>query len=82
MVTVAVEPKEIAFTWNKNGKTGTGRKLECLLVSDDSIQYCEGIYRRQGKEPKATQDFDAMKQKFQKGIIWNISKVSLAKRAK
>ena len=81
MVAIAMEPKEVTFTWNKNGKSGTGRKLECLLVSDDSTQYCEGLCRRQGKEPKANQDFDAMKQKFQKGTIWKISKVSLAKQA-
>ena len=65
MVAIAIEPKEVTFTWNKNGKSGSGRKLEGMLVLDDSTRYCEGIYRRQGKEPEATQDFDAMQRKFQ-----------------
>ena len=58
-----------------------GRKLELVMVSQDSTQYCQRIYIRAGKEPKATQDFEAAKKKFKKGTIWNVSKVSLAKQA-
>ena len=80
MVKVAMEPCDLTYSWTKNNKTNNGRKLEFVLVSDDATKYCQGLYQRRGKEPKATEDFEAAKRKFHKGTIWKVSKVSLAKQ--
>ena len=64
MVKVAMQPCDLTYSWTKNNKTNNGRKLEFVLVSDDATMYCQGVYQRRGKEPKATQDFEAAKQKF------------------
>ena len=80
MVKVAMEPCEVTYSWTKANRTNTGRKLEFVLVSDDATKYCQGVYQRRGKEPKATEDFEAAKRKFLKGTIWKVSKVSLAKQ--
>ena len=71
------QPKE--YTWTKGSSQGTGKKLECLLVSEDSTQYCLGRYTRKGPEPQATQNFKAAAEKFKKGSIWKATKISLAK---
>ena len=81
MLKVVMEPQQIDYTWSKGGKTNTGRKLEFVLVSEDSTKYCQGLYKRMGKEPKASQDVDAAKRKFQKGTVWKVSKVSFAKQS-
>jgi len=73
-------PREVTYNWSKNGKSGEGKKLLLLLVSEDATQYCEGSYRRIGKEPKATDDFKKAKDKFKQGTIWRVSKVSLMKQ--
>ena len=80
MLKVAMEPCDLTHTWTKNNKTNSGRKLEFVLVSEDSTKYCQGLYMRRGKEPKATEDIEAAKRKFLKGTIWKVSKVSLAKQ--
>ena len=81
MLKVAMDPQVIEYNWIKSGKTMEGRKLEFVLVSEDSTKYCQGLYKRMGKEPKASQEFDAAKTKFQKGTIWKVSKVSVAKQS-
>ena len=80
LVTVVMPPREVIYTWNMGGKSGQGKRLEYLLVSEDGAQYCEGSYKRIGKEPKATDDYNKAKQKFKKGTIWTVSKVSLTKQ--
>ena len=80
MVKVAMETCEVTCSWTKANRTNTGRKLEFVLVSADATKYCQGVYQRRGKEPKATQDSEATKRKFLKGTIWKVSKVSLAKQ--
>ena len=35
---------------------------------------------RIGKEPNATENFERAKKKFKRGIVWKVSKVSLAKQ--
>ena len=80
MLKVVHEPREIDYTWSKGSVSGTGRKLEYNLVSDDSSQYCEGIYKKVGKEPNATKNFEQAKNKFSRGTVWEVSKVSLAKQ--
>ena len=66
------------YQWTKNSTTNTGKKFECLLVSEDSTQYCLGLFKRKGKEPGATQNFNAAVAKFTKGSIWKVSKITLA----
>ena len=61
LVTCATPPQEVKYTWNKGAKSGEGRKLQFLLVSQDGTQYCEGCYKRSGKEPKATEQFNEAK---------------------
>ena len=80
LLTVVMPPKEVIYNWNKGGKSGEGKKLQYLLVSEDGAQYCEGSYRRIGKEPKATDDYNKAKQKFKKGTMWTVCKVSLTKQ--
>ena len=80
MLKLVNEPLETEYKWNTGDLSGTGRKLEYMLASPDSTQYCEGIFKKMGKEPKATQKFDEAKKRFQKGTIWKVSKVSLAKQ--
>ena len=80
LVTVVMPPQEVTYSWNKGGKSGEGKKLQYLLVSNDGAQYCEGSYKRMGKEPKATVDYNKAKEKFKKGTIWAVSKVSLTKQ--
>lgn len=77
LVTVVMPPREVTYNWNKGGKSGEGKKLQYLLVSQDGAQYCEGIYKRSGK---ATDDYKKAKAKFSKGTTWIVSKVSLTKQ--
>ena len=58
LVIVGTNPREVTYKWNKGGKSGEGKKLEFLLVSEDAAQYCEGIYKRIGKESQATDDYN------------------------
>ena len=51
------------------------------MVSEDSTQYCQAVLKRHGKEPTASQEFEAAKKKFLKGTIWKVSKVALAKQS-
>ena len=80
LVRVATEPEDSLYTWQKQGRSGKGRKFGLLLVSQDSEEYCKGTFKRMGKEPKATQDFNAAKEKFKKMTTWKMRKVSLAKQ--
>ena len=61
---------------DKGNKSGTGRKLEWLLVSEDSTEYCPGVYKKAGKEPQATKEFNEMKKSMTAGSIWKVSKVA------
>ena len=64
MLAVVSDPREAEYKWNKGEKSGAGRKLDYALASEDGTQYCEGLYKRVGKEPKATEDFEQAKKKF------------------
>ena len=75
LLTCTMAPQDIKYNWNKGGRSGEGRKLQWQLVSEDGTQYCEGSYTRRGKEPKATELFDAAKNKFKKCTTWAVSKV-------
>lgn len=80
MLQVTGDPKDTEYTWNKNGKSGKGRKLEIILVSEESSEYCLGVYRRLGKEPKATQDFEASKKSTSKEVSGKCLRCLLRKR--
>ena len=62
LVTVVMPPREVTYNWSKGGKSGTGKRLQYLLVSEDGAQYCEGSYKRCGREPTATAEFNTIKQ--------------------
>ena len=66
LVTCVMPPQEVTYTWNKGGRSGEGRKLQFLLVSQDGTQYCEGCYKKSGKEPKATEQFNEAKKNSRK----------------
>ena len=78
LLLVATEPRMEEYKWTKGNTTNDGKKFECLLVSEDSTQYCLGLFRRKGKEPGATREFNAAAAKFTKGSIWKASKTTLA----
>ena len=80
ILTVVNDAVESEYNWRKGTYSGTGRKLEYVLVSADVTQYCEGVYKRSGKEPKATENFDRAKSRFKRGTLWKVSKVCLAKQ--
>ena len=79
LLSIANVPRPVEYTWTKGSSKGTGKKLECLLVSEDSTQYCLGRYTRKGKEPEASTNWRAAVDKFKKGSIWKVTKISLAK---
>ena len=81
MLQIAGVPKDSEYEWAKGSKAGKGRKLVLLLVSEDSSKYCTGVYKRLGKEPKATDQFEAAKKKYTNGSIWKASKISFAKES-
>ena len=66
LLSVATHPRMEEYTYNKGTGKGSGKKFECLLVSDDSNTYCLGQFRRKGKEPAATNEFKAAMEKFKK----------------
>ena len=43
MLKLVNEPLETEYKWNKENISGHRRKLEYMLVSPDSTQYCEGL---------------------------------------
>ena len=61
MLTVVSDSKEEEYRWTKGSASGTGRKIEYVLVSKDITQYCQGIYKKTGKEPTATQKLEEAK---------------------
>ena len=79
LLSVVNVPRSVEYTWTKGSSSGTSKKLECLLVSEDSTQYCLGRYTRKGKEPVASQNFKAAEAKFKKGSVWKVKKITLVK---
>ena len=79
LLSVATAPRSEEYKWTKGTASGTGKKFECLLVSEDSSEYCLGLFRKRGKEPAATKEFTAAVAKFTKGSTWKVNKISLAK---
>ena len=69
MLSVATNPRSEDYTWSKGGAKGTGKKFECLLVSQDSTEYCLGLFRKRRKEPAATNDFNAALSRFEECSI-------------
>ena len=81
LLSVATHPRVEEYTYGKGtGKgKGKGKKFECLLVSDDSDAYCLGQFRKKGKEPAATNEFQATMEQFKRNSVWKVTKISLAK---
>ena len=82
VLSVASNPRTEVYSFDKGKGKGNGMKFECLLVSDNSEEYCLGQFRRKGKEPTATREFNAAADKFKKGTVWKVNKISLAKKDK
>ena len=78
LLSVVTAPRTDEYQWSRGNTTGSGKKFECLLVSEDSTEYCLGLFRRKGKEPGATKEFTAAAAKFTKGSIWKASRITLA----
>ncbi len=76
LICAVTDPMEIEYEWKKGTKKGTSKKIMTLFASEDSAVYCTGVYRKIGAEPRASQEFAAMKEKMKKGLTWKISKVS------
>ena len=68
---------EYEYTWQ--GAPRKTQKLECMLVAANG-SYCQGVIRSLnrggGVDPAA--ELKQMKQKFQDGTVWRMTKVSLA----
>ena len=79
-VTSATKPRAQDYTWTRESTTSSGKKLEVLLVSQDSTQYCLGQFTRKGKEPAATKAFNEATDRFKNGSVWRVDKISLAKK--
>ena len=69
--------KEVDYDYTWQGEHKKGKKVVMTLVSADSDQYCLGVIKKKGKEPKATQDFKTLKTKLATGTIWHTKKVTL-----
>ena len=77
MLRVCTPPEEQDFQYMLKSKQVTGKVFTCYFVSTDSSHYCLGKYKRRGKEPQASQEFLAAKEKFQDQTMWVVSHVSL-----
>lgn len=49
LLSVATAPRTEEYKWTKGTTSYTGKKFECLLVSEDSTEYCLGVFRKRGK---------------------------------
>ena len=79
LLSVATAPRSEENKWGKANASGTGKKFECLLVSEDSTESCLGVFRKRGKEPAATKEFIAALAKSKKGSTWKVNTITLAK---
>ena len=66
---------EYEYAWQ--GKPKQGCKVECLLMSSDSTEYCRGVIKAV-KGDKA--ELKRQQDKFGNGTVWTIAKVAMAKR--
>ena len=63
-----------------------GRQIWCwckayiTTISEDSTQYCEGLYKKAGGKPKSTDNFKQAQTEHKNGTIWKVSQVSLAQQ--
>ena len=80
LLSVATVPRSEEYKWSKGNVSGTSKKFECLLVSEDSSLYCMGLFRKRGRDPGATNEFNAAVNKFNKGTTWKVNKITLAKQ--
>ena len=82
LLSVASDPRTEVYSFSKGKGKSEGMKFECLLVSEDSEDYCLCQFKRKGKEPAATREFNAAADKFKKGTVWKVNNISLAKKDK
>ena len=77
LLTICGDLREVEYVYTWRGETKTGKKVVATLVSADSDQYCLGMIKKKGKDPKASQDLTRMMEKFATGTIWHMTKISL-----
>ena len=63
---VATEPHEEEYTYKLKGESRTGKTFSITLVSEDASQYCSGKFQRRGKEPAASEAFNAAKKNLRR----------------
>ena len=69
---------EYEYVWQSKPKKG--QKLECLLVAADG-SYCQGVVKaraRSGGGADLAAELKQMKEKFQNGTMWGMTKVTIA----
>ena len=67
VLSVASNPRTEVYSFDKGTGKGNGMKFECLLVSDNSEEYCLGQFRRKGKEPRRHEGVQRSGRTIQKG---------------
>ena len=82
LLSVASDPRTEVYSFSKGNGKSEGMKFECILVSDNSQEYCLCQFKRKSKEPAATRDFNAAADNFKKGTVWKVNNISLAKKDK
>ena len=73
-----VGPKVVEYTYHWQGQTRQGKKLECILLSEDSNSYCMGLVKRHGSNAAAEQNFNNFVTKFREDTVWSMSRITLA----
>ena len=72
-----VQPRVIQYNYNWQGQERQGKRLECILLSEDSDSYCMGMVKRTGTADAAERNFKQLVEKFNENSIWNMSRITL-----
>ena len=59
-------PQVIEYSYIANSKPKTGQKIEYILVSQDSDEYCIGVLKRRSDQDK---QYEKLTEKFKAGTI-------------
>jgi hypothetical protein len=72
-----VQSPVIQYNYNWQGQERQGKRLEHILLSDDSDSYCMGMVKRTGTADAAGKNFKQLVEKFNENTIWNMSRITL-----
>ena len=73
-----VQPRVVEYTYLWQGQERKGKKLECILLSENSDSYCMGLVRRTGSNDAGERKFQTMVEKYNENTIWSMSRITLA----